>query len=381
MKIGNITFQWSYNCGSVLQCIALRRVLQERGNDVTVINFSTPAQRRLYSVFYPWSSARNIAKNLLCVAGREKIADHYAQYRSYIERRFGYVDEPMGTSRELRGGLPCFDALVAGGDQIWNVNVQDFSTAYFLDFSDDTYKFSYSPSLGATDINSSPLANEYAGLLAGFGDISCREPNGARRLEQLTGRKVELVLDPSLLLSADEWREEIEDHSTGVPDGEFIFYYAFSYSADNNAAIERLAEELDVPVVVIDAKQWYIRRLARYDHFVLSETTGPDAFLRYIDKATYVVTTSFHGTAFSIVFGKQFAYIDLPDHDAGDDRTSFLVNELGLSDRFVSVSELNSSLLHTPISWSDVRSRLASLQEASLAYIDRNLERARDVVK
>lgn len=378
MKIGNITFQWSYNCGSILQCIALRRVLEGRGNDVSVINFSTPEQRRLYSVFYPWSGARNVAKNLLCVPGKAKIAEHYEQYHTYIRRKFGYADEPMESSVELREKLPHFDVLVAGGDQIWNVNVQDFSTAYLLDFADGAYKFSYSPSLGATDINLSPLAGEYADLLSKFGDISCREPNGVKRLERLTGRRVELVLDPSLLLDRGEWMEEVAESEAEIPAGDFIFYYAFSYSADNNAAIERLAEELDVPVVVIDAKQWYIRRLSQYKHFILSKTTGPDAFLRYMNRATYVVTTSFHGTAFSIVFGKQFAYINLPNHDSGDDRTSFLVDELGLRDRFITVGELGRATLDASIDWEAVYGRLATLQANSLAYIDRNLERARD---
>lgn len=378
MKIGDITFQWSYNCGSILQCMALRRVLQSLGNEVEVINFSTPEQRRLYSVFYPWSSVRNIAKNLLCMPGHAKIADHYAQYDAYIKAQFGYEEEPMASSEELRERLPCFDALVAGGDQVWNVNVQDFSTAYFLDFSDNTYKFSYSPSLGATDINLSPNAQEYSELLSKFSGISCREPNGAKRLHQLTGRDVELVLDPSLLLSAEEWRQEVNDPDVGVPSCSFIFYYAFSYSADNNAAIERLAEELDMPVIVIDAKQWYIRRLSQYKHFVLSETTGPEAFLKYMDRAAYVVTTSFHGTAFSIIFGKQFAYINLPKHDAGDDRTSFLVDELGLDDRFIMVDSLSSGMLRRTIDWRGVYVKLDRMQQLSLSYIVRNLERARD---
>ena len=378
MNVGNVTFQWSYNCGSILQCMALRRVLTEKGNEVTVINFSTPEQRRLYSVFFPWSGARNIVKNLLCVPGRSKIADHYAQYHDYIMQQFGYDAEPYRTSAELRTNLPRYDALVAGGDQVWNVNVQDFSTVYMLDFSDDAYKFSYSPSLGATDINDSPNADEYTALLRGFGELSCREPNGVKRLERLLGRKVELALDPTMLLTADDWRTEVEEPDAGLPNGDFIFYYAFSYSADNNQAIERLAEQLGMQVVINDDKQWYIRRLSRYKMFVLSEETGPNAFLKYMDKAAYVVTTSFHGTAFSTIFHKRFAYIDIPSHDAGDDRTSFLVEKLGLDGRFITVEELSKDMLDNHIDYEEVDARLQKLQESSLAYIDRNLERARN---
>lgn len=380
MKVGNITFQWSYNCGSILQCMGLRFVLQSGGHEVSVINFSTPAQRQLYSVFYSWSGARNVVKNLLCIPGRRVIADHYSQYEGYIRRQFGYGDAPMPSSSMLRNQLPQFDALVAGGDQIWNVKCSDFDSAYFLDFAENTYKFSYSPSLGATDINESPRAAEFAKLLESFEGISCREPNGVRRLETLTGREVSLALDPTLLLTADEWRSQVLDASSRYPEGGFIFYYAFSYSADNNARVQQLAEELNMSVVVLDAKEWYIRRLMRYRNFVLSHRTGPDAFLHYVDSAAYVVTTSFHGTAFSLLFKKRFAYINIPTHEAGDDRTSFLLERLGLMDRFISVGDLTVKMLDGAVDYDAVFERLGGFKKESLEYLNGQLDRAADVL-
>lgn len=375
MKVGITTFQWSYNCGSILQCMALRDTIASRGHEVDVINYSSPAQRRLYSVFYPWSGARNIAKNILCAPGRKTIADHYAQYLTYIISQFGYADEPMSSSEALSEKLPRYDALIAGGDQVWNVNCDDFSTVYFLDFDDTAYKFSYSPSLGATDINTSPEAKRYAQLLSRFAELSCREPNGQRRLEQLTGRGVTLALDPTLLLTADDWRARATGQIPFTPNG-YIFYYAFSYSKANNTRIQEIAEELDLPVVVIDAKQWYIKRMSRYKNFVLSRETGPNAFLKLTDGAKYVVTTSFHGTAFATLYRKQFCYINIPTHDSGDDRTSFLVERLGLTDRFIPVEDLTIDLLDRSINYDEVLYRLETLKTSSLEYLDRNLESA-----
>lgn len=223
MKIGIVTFQWSYNCGSILQCMGLRKVLSGKGHDVDVINFSTPAQSKLYSVFYPWNSFRNTVKNILCIPGKNTIADHYDQYKKYIKTQFGYSKEPWRTSEDLRKFLPQYDALIAGGDQVWNVNCDDFSPAYMLNFSDDTYKFSYSPSLGATDINQSPHASEYRALLNKFDGISCREPNGKLRLEKLLGKDVTLALDPSLLLSKEDWQNEINDDACPYPKDSFFF--------------------------------------------------------------------------------------------------------------------------------------------------------------
>lgn len=375
MRIGIATFQWSYNCGSILQCIALRDTVAARGHEVDVINFSSPVQRRIYSVFYPWSCAKNIVKNILCVPGRKVIANHYHQYCSYIRTQFGYSNDPMSSSDELREKLPRYDALIAGGDQVWNVNCDDFSTVYFLDFSDDAYKFSYSPSLGATDINLSSKSDQYAQLLNRFDGLSCREPNGKRRLEQLTGRDVVLALDPTLLLSAEEWRSRTTGDVLFDPKG-YIFYYAFSYSKANNMRIQEIAEQLGLPVVVIDAKQWFIKRLFRFKNFVLSDETGPNVFLKYMDGAKYVVTTSFHGTAFSILYRKQFCYINIPTHDADDDRTSFLVERLGLMDRFIPVESLSVDLLDKPINYDAAYEVLDSLRTSSRDYLDRNLERA-----
>lgn len=379
MKIGNITFQWSYNCGSILQCMGLRTVLERAGHDVTVVNFSSPGQRQLYSVYYPWSTPKNVIKNILCFPGRKVIEEHYRQYKQYIMAQFGYCEEPQSSSDSLRESLPPFDLLVAGGDQIWNVRCLDFHPAYLLDFAETGYKISYSPSLGATDIGRVPEANRYAGLLKGFDGISCREPNGARRLEKLLGQEVPIVLDPTMLLSADDWRSQVARQSIPFRDGGFIFYYAFSYSKQNNMKVQELAEQLDMPVVILDAKQWYIKRLARYKNFVLSRETGPEAFLKYVDRSAVVVTTSFHGTAFSVIFRKRFVYIENPRHEAGDDRTSFLLERLGIEDRSISADALSLERLTIPVDYGTVFEKLAAFRRESLDYLNGHLDRAGDV--
>lgn len=377
MLIGIITFQWSYNCGSILQCVALKRTLEKKGCEVRVINYSSPEQQRLYSAFNKCSSFKNIAKNLLCLRGQKTISNHYEQYKKYIQQEFNYTQKPFSSSAEIEEHLPAFDALVAGGDQIWNVNCDDFTTAYMLDFNDGIYSFSYAPSLGATDITLATGASRYAELLKRFDDISCREPNGARWLEKLLDQHIELVLDPTLLTSPNDW---VDDHDSSEQELEdnFIFYYAFTYSPRNNLAVQKLAEELNLRVIVIDAKQWYIRRLWRHNNFVLSRQTGPNAFLKYIKNADFVVTTSFHGTAFSVVFSKQFAYINTSTHNPSDDRTSSLIKKLGLEDRLITADQLSEDMLKKEIDYTRVANNLSEMQSSSLAYIERNLEHIRN---
>ncbi|MCC8127145.1 MAG: polysaccharide pyruvyl transferase family protein [Clostridiales bacterium] len=376
MKIGIITFHASYNCGSILQCMALKRVLEDKGHTVDIINYSSKSQQKLYSVFYKKMTLKNIVKNFLCIPGYSTIKNHYKQYGDYIKRIFNLESTPLITEEEmLHTSLPEYDVLIAGGDQVWNVKVEDFSTAYFLDFSDNAYKFSYSPSLGATNINESEFASTYRELLLRFGGISCREVNGKKWLEELTGRHVDLVLDPSFLLNSQVWNSYIVP-SDSLPFSGFIFYYAFSYSPANNEIVQSMAEQANLPVYIIDSKQWYIKHLSKYKNFVLCKDTGPNAFLSLMRNADYVMTTSFHGTAFSLIYEKKFVYLETEGHEPTDDRTSFLIKQVGLADRYIYPKEVTLKLLSSPINYPAVNEKLDALKEIAFKYLDGHLEEA-----
>lgn len=377
MKIGIITFHASYNCGSILQCMALKKVLEDKGAKVDVINYSSEEQQKLYSVFYKKFTLKNIAKNLLCIRGYSKIKAHYQQYRNYIHNTFSLRGDFLQSSDEIKNNIPRYDMLIAGGDQVWNVNCDDFSTAYFLDFDDNTYKISYSPSLGATDINKSPRVKEYAALLKRFDALSCREVNGKRWLEKITGRNIELLADPTMLLNASEWIEKIKEPLNYPDNGDFIFYYAFSYSAENNKCVQQIAEKNNLKVLLIDAKQWFIKNMDRYKNFILCEETGPNAFLNLMKKSKYVITTSFHGTVFSLLFHKQFLYINNKNHEPTDDRTSFLLEQMNLMDRYIFSEKVTIQKLNEYIDYEKVDEQINKMRDKANDYLNVNMKNAR----
>lgn len=381
MKIGIITFHASYNCGSILQCIALKHVLEDKGEQVKIINFSSKEQQKLYSVLYKKINLKNIVKNILCLPGYGKIKDHYSQYEKYIQEVFDIQEDFLETSQEIKDKEYKFDMLIAGGDQIWNVNCDDFDTAYFLDFDQNTYKISYAPSLGATDINESPNASEYKILLNKFNDLSCREVNGAKWLEKLTGKRIKLIADPTLLLLMDEWKKEIKKPLKLSFKEKFIFYYAFSYSPENNERIQQIAEQNNLKVVVIDAKQWYIKGLGKYRNFVLCKETGPNAFLNLMNLSEYVVTTSFHGTIFSLVFHKKFVYINGKNHKSTDDRTSFLLEQLELMNKYIYVEDVSADKLNEEIKYDDIDHKIEQMKIKANKYIDENISKAKEEMK
>lgn len=376
MKIGIITFHASYNCGSILQCMALKNRLEAKGADVDIINYSSEEQQKLYSVFYKKYNLKNIVKNLLCVRGYSKIKNHYEQYKKYINYIFDLVGPFLSNSDEIKNSIAHYDMLIAGGDQVWNVNCDDFSTAYFLDFDESTYKISYSPSLGATNINESPNAEEYARLLNRFDAISCREVNGKKWLEELTKRNVELIADPTMLLDEEEWTRQIKAPLKKTIKRDYIFYYAFSYSPENNRCVQKIAEKNNLSVIIIDAKQWYIKGLEHYKNFILCNETGPNAFLNLMIGAKYVITTSFHGTVFSLLFHKQFIYINNKNHEPTDDRTSFLLERMNLLDRYIYAEDVTFEKLNESINYSFVDSQIYKMRSKANDYLDININNA-----
>ena len=346
--------------------MALKRVLEGKGATVEIINYSSKEQQKLYSVFYKKITIKNIVKNILCIKGYSKIKAHYTQYKNYINNAFSLKGKFFQSSDEIKENIPHYDMLVAGGDQVWNVDCEDFSKAYFLDFDDSAYKISYSPSLGATDINKSTKAKEYVALLDKFDALSCREVNGKKWLEQLTGKNVELIADPTMLLKQDEWEKQIQKPLDNPISGDFIFYYAFSYSSENNERIQKMAEVNNLKVIVIDAKQWFIKGLDRYKNFVLCEETGPNAFLNLMKDSKYVITTSFHGTVFSLLFHKQFVYINNKNHEPTDDRTSFLLEQMNLMDHYIYCEMVTLQKLDELIEYDKIDDRIEEMRPTSI---------------
>lgn len=372
-KIGIVTFHASYNCGSILQTMALQDILKHEYNvDNKVINFSSLEQRKLYSVFYQKITLKNVIKNILCIPGVRVISNHYREYKDFINNNIELTNEFYPTNESLFACSSTFDGYICGSDQVWNVKCDDFDDAYFLNFVKEKPKIAYAPSLGATNINKVPNHKHYKDLLFDFVAISTRENNGSKWIGELIGRDIPVVLDPTLLFNGEYWSSKIK-FIPDKPECEFIFYYAFGYNDGFNLIIDKYALENNLKVVVIDSKQWYIKRLYRFKSFYLSKNTGPNAFLYFMKNAKYVVTASFHGCAFSINFHKQFVYLQSKTHETSDDRTSEMLKRLGLLDRIINPANLPIKITDSLINYDEVDKKKAAFQYESKQYLEKAL--------
>ena len=309
MKIATITCHNVYNYGASLQAYALQRYLSQEGHDVEIIDYKPyylnsrynwrhiPAESRLYpykdyvgtQCIYFLLKNRKIYKTI----GRKRKFDDFRQ------KFLTLTDNTYTSAEELRATPPQADLYIAGSDQIWNTACENGKdAAFYLDFgSDDTRRISYAASFAVSEI--APAYRAFVTKkLQRFDAISVREQTGVRIIRDLSvGRTAEQVEDPVFLLNRQSW-EEISADIT--PQERYVLVYDFS----NDPTIREHARQI--------ARQLGARLYSLNDFAPLAyaerniSDAGPLEFLAWIKNAEFVISNSFHATAFSVLFHKPF---------------------------------------------------------------------------
>lgn len=307
MKIGTMTFFGSHNYGSVLQAYALQQFIVDLFQqhripcEYRIIGFRSAQQQALY-LPPKADSPKNVVKRLMYLPYKRKIDRQHDKFERFIAERL-FVTEPFSDPSALPERAADFDVLLSGSDQVWNVRAKDFSYAYLFDGCGGK-KISYAASLGPLPIDKSRFdAERYAALLRDFASVSVRETQSREALGAfLDEERIALMPDPVFLLSAEEWRKL---ESEPYPD-RYILFYCLEPSKAQIRLAKRAAKQLGLPVVITG----YRNKNDWMNPFVKLYDAGPYDFLSLIDRAALVLTSSFHGTAFSLIFGKPFLAID-----------------------------------------------------------------------
>lgn len=371
-KVGIMTFHASHNCGSMLQAYALQYVLREKYNlDAEIINFSNHAQRGMYG-YIDLRLKRGAIEN--SINRLQHIPTIRKTRKDYIEffNKYLVVSKTKYTNnKQLKNAEEAYDVLISGGDQVWNIRCGDADLAYFLCFAKNTKKVSYSPSFGATNISKyAKDVNVYKNLLNEYDAISVREGNGQKWLKELLNKEVPVIVDPTMLLTAKEWCKALE---TTEVKGKYIFYYAFSYANKENVEqIRKISERTGMPVYMIDALQYRVYHLDKQG-FKLYKT-GPLGFISLMKNAEMIFSQSFHGTIFSALFEKKFwAFHNSTIANPDDDRATYILQQLGLSDRYINIEKIDEIDINKEIDYEKVNKKIDSLKEEAFKYIEDNI--------
>lgn len=296
-KIGIFTI-YIANYGAVLQSYALQRYLRDTFLDleVYVVDFYTHAP---YSIFK--RASNNPLKNLIKQGTR---LIHYAELkrRNNRERQF-IAEEFMLTKRydsveELMNNMPDYDIYLTGSDQVFNPNSR-YSALFYQKFkTTQGIKAAYAPSFGT-----SSFPEEYKqSILKSVKDfcfISCREDDGAAMLSDLLGKNIPRVIDPTLLLTKEQWSKIMVKPKS---DDKYLLVYDLNGGQKMIDIACKTAREKGLKVWCIT--QHTEARYRGADMLIFD--AGPREFVGLFAHAEYIVTDSFHGTAFSLIFGKEF---------------------------------------------------------------------------
>lgn len=332
--------------------------------DCRVLDFNLPVQDDLYCVFKPGKDLRSIAKNLLALPYQDALNVKYKKFNSFVEQRMS-LSQRYRTEAELMQNPPSADYYISGSDQIWNVRAKDFSKAYLLDFVRSGKRISYAASCGPLRIDWTQYDSEsITKLLSKYDMCSVREKGSSENLRPLIDKKLPIHVDPTLLLDCEEWRE-IQSEAN-YHEGRYILLYCLEPTKDQLFLAKRIAKKLELPILVLR----YNNKNDMLNHFVKRYDAGPEDFLAYIDHAALVLTSSFHGTAFSLLYKKPFYVFD----GMTDNRISSLLVSVGMEDRSISQQSSMGKINILPFEYQVVEKFLMQKRVESYTYLADALE-------
>lgn len=256
-----------------------------------------------------------------------------------------------------------YDAYVVGSDVVWGPRYNDKNRlkANLLEFVDNGLKISYAASVGEGNIPrwAYEIFRKY---LKDFDAVSVRERTSAEAIKKCTRIEPRVVLDPTALLDKDEW-VKIAKIPKKIPEKPYILVYDLYRSAEILPEIKRIAEKMDLEIVTYSTSG---TNISFYPY-------GPQDFIWLCKNADFIVTSSFHGTVFAVLFNKPFYAID-PQPYAPSPRITDFLNILNLEERFVK-DPRNLANLSFEIEWGEVNKKLKSERNRSLGFLRNALRR------
>ena len=327
MKIGIITYVKCDNYGAELQAYALQWKLNKLGYDAEVINlekkeidlkkspgviiraimmrFKHQGPKALLSIYR--KTKDTLIKIRVQVDAKEKISKKHLLFEKFFDEHIRhsekyYTLDEISTTDDLK-----YDIYVAGSDQIWNYLHTDRLDVYFLMFANKfgAKKVSYAASISINDIPKR-LRKQYGEYLENINCLSVRETYGAELIKKYWKKNAEVVLDPTLLITKEEWVRDIANPP--CLDVNYLLIYTLSGSSRIRILAQAIAKRLGLKVVNI--KSNYVEE--PNDETIHFYEIGPEEWVGLWSKAKYVVTDSFHGTVFSINFNIPFTTLVNP---------------------------------------------------------------------
>ncbi len=391
MKTATVTWISYNNYGTLLQAYALQQKLMQLGQENEILwdgeilkafslqRKNTPPKARqseasarvspLRRAVRVLTSPAKAQRALLARTNREQFALPYDGSQKAFDR---FREEDLLIFRQvgperLQALNDRYDAFLAGSDQIWSVFENVFNPYYYLDFAAKR-KIAYAPCMG-TDQIPEGLKPRLQALLFDYHALSAREDVSAEQLTALTGRNVEWVADPTLLLTSEQWSACVKQSAPPVK-GRYLLCYFLDNRPWYFEQARFLAKKLHLRPVLVPNKWDYLN-----SEYVIDGVIGPKEFVALFQNAAFVLTDSYHGSIFSCIFEKDFQYLqrfEESDPNSQNIRIHSLFSYLGLDG--VTATPERHFILPKPIDKDAIQRKITVLRDNSIRYLDSSLQ-------
>lgn len=359
MKVCFVTLHRVFNYGSILQAYATQKIVESCGFDCEVIDYITPqrtkrAIKKQYKAKGFKGYLHKFLRNFSLILKRKS-------FGSFIKKNLKLSSEQYIDINDLRKSPPQADIYMVGSDQVWNSYYNEgIDEGFFLNFgNEDIRRIAFVSSFGKEELDMSEKVRTKE-LLLKFNSISVREQSAQNIIMDLGLEKPEILIDPTLQISAEDWRSIASLRLLSKP----YLLLMLLYNEDNGATdyAKKIAHEKGLILVKLS---WDLVKDKRVDK--LFTHRKPQDFLSLFDNASFVVTNSFHGLAFSINFNKQFVVVKRNQFNS---RIDSLLSLTGLTDRLIEpLKNGDNDIANEIIDYTLVNNIIAKEREKARLYL------------
>lgn len=377
MRIGILTFHRALNYGAVLQAYVLSSYLRDLGYDAEIIDFVPKGHMEKTERFVSVKGINTLKYNLTTMRHIRYLDRRDHDFHAFSSQYLHLSREREITAEELERVVSGFDAIICGSDQIWNPDLADADITFFLPFRTDSLKIAYGISIGGGFLGDYREPLKIREAIQQFDYLSFREDSAVKKLLQFCRPESmpEIVADPVMLYGRKEFEKIAGEKQIHEP---YVFLYTSAGSVEVIKAAEKLSREKKLPYYTLLAgkQKSYWNKIGNH---IPPGDLSPRGFLAMIRDAECVVTDSFHGALFSILFQKD-VYIIKRKNEKGmiilDDRLIHLTKMFHLEYRYIQEDEIIQDKIKDMPDQKTVEEIRRKSVESSKKYLEKALKHA-----
>ena len=359
-KIGILTYHSAYNYGSALQALATQEVVGYFAAQPEIINYRMRSQKNIYTLYRTKFGVKNLVKDLLQLPVHKQRKERAERFENFFAKYFS-LSEECETPEQVYALWNRYNTIVSGSDQIWNkhsLELESCEWEYMYPYLLRDYpgrKVSYASSISNMTDEELQIIKTH---VDDFDAVSIREISSTKRMADMLDVPVNNVLDPTFLLTKEEWIAKLDLHIQN--NQKYILYYSLggiNYIRRNRPILRALAEKHGCKIKVIMP----FANVQKDSLIIPCPSFGPIEFLTAIANAQMVVTDSFHGTILSVNFGKDL--YSLCKKGGSTFRKTDIMSLLGMGERAVFNPENLLNKHFSPIDYVEVNAKLAIMRK------------------